>query len=105
VPIVPISIIGSEEIYPQIAQLPTLARILGVPYFPVTPMFPLLGVLGMVPLPSKWIIRFGEQIATDELPAGAADDPMMIFNVTDQVRETIQHSMYELLGQRRGIFG
>jgi len=105
VPIVPISIIGSEEIYPQIAQFPTLARILGVPYFPVTPLFPLLGVLGMIPLPSKWIIRFGEQIATDELPAGAADDPMVVFSVTDQVRETIQQSLYELLNQRRGIFG
>lgn len=105
VPIVPISIVGSEEIYPQIAQLPTLARILGVPYFPVTPLFPLLGVIGMIPLPSKWIIRFGEQIATDELPDGAAEDPMTVFNVTDQVRETIQRSLYELLNQRRGIFG
>jgi 1-acyl-sn-glycerol-3-phosphate acyltransferase len=104
VPIVPISIVGSEEIYPQIGQLPTLARILGVPYFPVTPLFPLLGVIGMIPLPSKWIIRFGEQIATDELPQGAAEDPMVVFNVTDQVRDTIQHSLYELLNQRRGIF-
>jgi 1-acyl-sn-glycerol-3-phosphate acyltransferase len=104
VPIVPISIVGSEETYPQIAQLPTLARILGVPYLPVTPMFPLLGVLGLIPLPSKWIIKIGEQIATDELPAGAADDPMVVFNVTDQVRETIQHTLYELLMQRRGIF-
>jgi 1-acyl-sn-glycerol-3-phosphate acyltransferase len=105
VPIVPISIIGSEEIYPQIAHLPGLARILGVPYLPVTPLFPLLGVLGMIPLPSKWIIRFGEQIATDELPEGAADDPMVVFNVTDQVRETIQQTLYALLGERRGIFG
>ncbi len=104
VPIVPVSIVGSEEIYPQVGQLPTLARLLGVPYFPVTPFFPLLGVLGMIPLPSKWIIRFGEQIATDELPAGSADDPMVVFNVTDQVRETIQHSLYELLAERRGVF-
>ena len=63
----------------------------------------LLGVLGMIPLPSKWIIRFGEQIATDELPDGAADDPLVIFNVTDQVRDTIQQSLYELLGQRRYV--
>jgi hypothetical protein len=83
---------------------PTIARAMGVPYFPVTPLFPWLGVLGMIPLPSKWIISFGEAIATDELPAGAADDPMVVFNVTDQVRETIQHSLYELLMQRRSAF-
>lgn len=105
VPIVPVSIVGSEEIYPQIAQMPTLARLLGLPYFPVTPLFPLFGPLGMIPLPSKWIIEFGEQIATDELPAGAADDPMVVFTVTDQVRETVQQTLYRLLNDRGGIFG
>ena len=105
VPIIPVSIVGSEEIYPLLAQAPALARALGVPYFPVTPLFPWFGPLGLVPLPSKWIIEFGEAIATDELPSGAADDPMVVFNVTDQVRETIQHTLYSLLMQRRGTFG
>lgn len=104
VPIVPISIIGSEEIYPVIAGAPPVARALGVPYFPITPLFPWLGPLGTIPLPSKWIIQFGEAIATDELPPGAADDPMIIFNVTDQVRETIQQTLYTLLMQRRSKF-
>jgi 1-acyl-sn-glycerol-3-phosphate acyltransferase len=105
VPIVPVSIVGSEEIYPQVAQLPALARLLDLPYFPVTPLFPLLGVLGMIPLPSKWIIQIGEQIATDALPVGAADDPMITFEVTDQVRETIQHTLHALLLERPGVFG
>ena len=104
VPIVPISIVGSEEIYPLLSRAPTLARALGLPYFPITPLFPWLGPLGAVPLPSKWIISVGEAIATDELPPGAAEDPMMVFNVTDQVRETIQHTLYALLMQRRGVF-
>jgi 1-acyl-sn-glycerol-3-phosphate acyltransferase len=104
VPIIPVSIVGSEEIYPLISGLPTLARALGIPYFPVTPLFPWLGALGLIPLPSKWIIQFGEAIATDELPPGAADDPMVVFNVTDQVRETIQHTLYALLMQRRSAF-
>ncbi len=104
VPIIPVSIVGSEEIYPLIAKAPALARALGVPYFPVTPLFPWFGVLGMIPLPSKWIIQFGEAITTDELPPGAADDPMVVFNVTDQVRETIQHTLYALLAQRRSAF-
>ncbi len=104
VPIIPVSIVGSEEIYPLIASAPMIARALGIPYFPITPLFPWLGPLGMIPLPSKWIIQFGEAIATDELPAGAADDPMIVFNVTDQVRETIQQTLYSLLMQRRSAF-
>jgi 1-acyl-sn-glycerol-3-phosphate acyltransferase len=104
VPIIPIAIVGSEEIYPLIAKAPALARALGVPYFPITPLFPWFGPLGMIPLPSKWIIQVGEAITTDELGPGAADDPMIVFNITDQVRETIQQTLYALLMQRRNAF-
>jgi 1-acyl-sn-glycerol-3-phosphate acyltransferase len=104
VPLIPVSIVGSEEIYPLISTAPVIARALGLPYFPVTPLFPWLGVLGMIPLPSKWIIEFGEAVTTDELPPGAADDPMVVFNLTEQVRETIQHTLYSLLMQRRSAF-
>nr|WP_238355360.1 lysophospholipid acyltransferase family protein [Kribbella sandramycini] len=104
VPIVPCSIVGAEEIYPLVGNLASLARLVGVPYIPVTPFFPLLGPLGMVPLPSKWLIEFGEPIRTDDFPDGAADDPMLVFNVTDQVRETIQQTLYTLLVQRRSVF-
>ncbi|HEY5784262.1 MAG TPA: 1-acyl-sn-glycerol-3-phosphate acyltransferase, partial [Microlunatus sp.] len=72
VPLIPVSIVGSEEIYPLIASAPTLARAMGAPYFPITPLFPWFGVFGLIPLPSKWIIQFGEAITTDELSPGAA---------------------------------
>jgi 1-acyl-sn-glycerol-3-phosphate acyltransferase len=104
VPIIPTAIVGSEEIYPLIGKAPALARALGVPYFPITPLFPWFGPLGMIPLPSKWIIQFGEAITTDELGPGAAEDPMIVFNITDQVRETIQQTLYALLMQRRSAF-
>src|SRR5688500_14254909 len=104
-PIIPCSIVGAEEAYPMIGNAKTLARLLGLPYLPVTPTFPLLGPLGAIPLPSKWIIEFGEPIETKDLggPA-AADDPMLVFNVTDQERETIQSTLYTLLMQRRSVF-
>jgi 1-acyl-sn-glycerol-3-phosphate acyltransferase len=105
VPIVPTSVVGAEEIYPLVGNIPSLARLLGVPYIPITPFFPLLGPLGLIPLPSKWIIEFGEPIRTDEYDPGAADDPMLVFNVTDQVRETIQQTLYGLLMQRKSVFG
>ncbi len=104
VPIVPCSVVGAEEIYPLVGNIPSLARLLGVPYIPITPLFPWLGPLGMVPLPSKWLIEFGEPIRTDSYGDGAADDPMLVFNVTDQVRETIQQTLYSLLIRRRSIF-
>ena len=104
VPIIPTSVVGAEEIYPLVGNVPSLARLLGVPYLPITPLFPLLGPLGLIPLPSKWLIEFGEPIRTDEYDAGAADDPMLVFNVTDQVRESIQQTLYTLLMKRRSVF-
>lgn len=104
VPIVPCSVVGAEEIYPLIGNVPALARLAGVPYIPITPFFPLLGPLGLIPLPSKWIIEFGEPIRTDEYEPAQADDPMLTFDVTDQVREVIQQTLYSLLMQRKSVF-
>jgi 1-acyl-sn-glycerol-3-phosphate acyltransferase len=104
VPIVPCSIVGAEEIYPILGNLKTVARIVGAPYIPVTPTFPLLGPLGLIPLPSKWIIEFGAPVETAVLGSQAADDPMVVFDLTDRVRETIQQTLYSLLLQRRSVF-
>ncbi|WP_285616384.1 1-acyl-sn-glycerol-3-phosphate acyltransferase [Kineosporia sp. NBRC 101677] len=107
VPIVPCSIVGAEEIYPIIAQVPALARLLGLPYLPITPFFPLLGPLGAVPLPSKWLIEFGTPVPTTG-PGGdqvaAAEDPILVFDLTDRIRQTIQQTLYSLLVQRRSVF-
>jgi 1-acyl-sn-glycerol-3-phosphate acyltransferase len=103
-PIVPCSIVGSEEIYPMITDVKLVARLLGLPYFPITPLFPLAGPLGLVPLPSKWHIQFGEPISTTDYDDGAAEDPMITFELTDQVRETIQQTLYQLLANRRNMF-
>lgn len=104
-PIIPTAIVGAEETYPMIANATVVARLLGLPYFPITPTFPLLGPLGLIPLPSKWFIHFGEPIPTDQYPDNAADDPMLVFNLTDQVREQIQQTLYRLLMQRPSVFG
>ncbi len=103
-PIVPCSIVGSEEIYPKIGDVKLLARLFGLPYFPLTPLFPLAGPIGLLPLPSKWYIQFGEPISTADYDESAADDPMITFELTDQVRATIQQTLYQLLANRRGTF-
>ena len=103
-PIIPVSIIGAEEIYPLIGNSKTIARLLGLPYVPITPLFPWFGPLGAIPLPSKWIIEFGAPVDTAVLGPQAADDPMVVFDLTDRVRETIQQTLYSLLLQRRSVF-
>lgn len=102
-PIVPVAIVGAEETYPMLADIQPLARLLGLPYFPVTPTFPWLGPLGAVPLPSKWLIEFCPPIPTAEL-TDQAEDPMVVFDLADQVRETIQQTLYRLLQRRPDPF-
>ena len=104
VPIVPVAIVGAEEAYPMIGDLKPLARALGFPYFPITPTFPLLGLLGTLPLPSKWIIEFGEPIDLEEYPDDAHEDAMLVFDLTDSIRDTIQQMLYRLLTLRGGTF-
>ena len=103
-PIVPCAIVGAEEIYPILGNMPALARLLGLPYAPITPTWPWLGPLGLVPLPSKWLIEFGAPVPTDSYGEHAAEDPMLVFDLTDQVRQTIQQTLYALLVQRRSVF-
>ena len=104
-PIIPTAIVGAEEIAPMLANAEPIARLLGLPYFPVTPTFPWLGPVGLIPLPSQWHIHFGEPIPTADFPADAADDPMLVFDLTDQIREQIQQTLYRLLRLRGPAFG
>ncbi len=103
-PIIPISVVGSEEIYPMVGNLRPLARLLGMPYFPVTPFWPWLGPLGMIPLPSKWRIQFHPPVEVAHLPAKAAEDQHLVMSMADDVRDTIQQGIYDNLKLRRGVF-
>jgi 1-acyl-sn-glycerol-3-phosphate acyltransferase len=103
-PIVPVAVVGSEEIYPKLADLPQVARLLGAPFFPVTPTFPWLGPLGLVPLPSKWRIEFCEPVETAPYGPEGADDRRLVFELSERVRETIQRTVYSNLIRRGSAF-
>jgi 1-acyl-sn-glycerol-3-phosphate acyltransferase len=103
-PIVPVAVVGSEEIYPKLAESAALARATGAPFVPVTPTFPWLGPLGLVPLPSKWRIEFCEPIDISEHPPEAADDRRIVFDISERVHETIQEKLYENLVKRGSAF-
>jgi 1-acyl-sn-glycerol-3-phosphate acyltransferase len=105
VPIIPCAIVGAEEIYPMIGNSEPLARLLGLPYFPVTPLFPWLGLVGAVPLPSNWIIEFCDPVPTGGLTAAQQDDPGAVAGMADKVKDTIQRKLDELLAERGPAFG
>lgn len=103
-PIIPVAVIGAEEIYPMFANARPIAHLLNLPYFPLTPLFPWLGLLGMVPLPSKWSIVFDTPIDTSAYGAAAADDPSIVARLNDEVRARIQALLDERTSTRRSVF-
>lgn len=103
-PIVPVAVIGAEESYPMLANVEPLARLLRLPYFPITPFFPWLGPLGMLPLPTRWKIAFCEPVATAHYGPEAADDPLTVFMLSEQIRSTIQEAVDEQLAGRGRVF-
>jgi 1-acyl-sn-glycerol-3-phosphate acyltransferase len=104
-PIVPVAVVGAEETYPLLANVGPLAEALRLPFFPITPLFPWLGPLGLVPLPSKWAIAFGEPIPTAEYGADAADDARLVAHVADTVRQRVQTLLDQQLLARPSAFG
>ncbi|HEX8648941.1 MAG TPA: lysophospholipid acyltransferase family protein [Thermoleophilaceae bacterium] len=103
-PIVPVAIVGSEEIHPKLADAPLLARLTGTPFFPVTPTFPALGPLGAIPLPSRWRMEFCEPIDLSGFEPDAATDRALVFELSEHVREVIQQKVWENLVKRRSTF-
>lgn len=99
VPIIPTAVIGSEEAYPLLARVEGLLDWAGFPYLPVTPTFPALGPLGLIPFPSKWTISFGTPIAPPK-----SDSPIDAFACSDHVRSELTQMIRELLSQRSSIF-
>jgi 1-acyl-sn-glycerol-3-phosphate acyltransferase len=99
VPIIPVAIVGAEEIHPLLGKITALAEPLGIPYIPITPTFPLLGPLGLLPVPTKWTIRFGSAIHCPP----ATDGPEATNATAEQVRQSIDAMIAELLSQRRSI--
>ncbi|HWF58142.1 MAG TPA: lysophospholipid acyltransferase family protein [Candidatus Dormibacteraeota bacterium] len=103
-PIIPISIVGSEEIHPNLAEIPAVARLLRLPYLPLTPTFPWLGPAGLIPLPSSWIIEFHPPLQLSAAERESAEDPGRVLAISDRVRDVIQAGVYRNLERRRAVF-
>jgi 1-acyl-sn-glycerol-3-phosphate acyltransferase len=103
-PIIPVAVIGAEESSPMLFKVSALAKLMKLPYLPVTPTFPLLGPLGLVPLPTRWSLLFGPPIDLSDHGPEAADDAVLVNRLNDQVRSTIQTLIDQGLSARTSIF-
>jgi 1-acyl-sn-glycerol-3-phosphate acyltransferase len=97
VPIVPVTIVGAEDQAPILYDVRPLARRLGLPVAPITPTFPWLGPLGLVPYPVPYRILYGEPLRPAE-PPEAAGDARVAQSVASEVRRVIQRSLDRLRG-------
>jgi 1-acyl-sn-glycerol-3-phosphate acyltransferase len=105
VPLVPVGIVGAEEAHPILFKEHAVARALGLPFLPVTPTFPLMGPLGALPLPTKWIIRIGKPVALEHMEPDAADDELLIARLTEELRASIQSLVDLGLADRESLWG
>jgi 1-acyl-sn-glycerol-3-phosphate acyltransferase len=104
-PIIPVAVVGSDDAVPLLGRVRWFARNVGIPYVPITPTFPWLGPAGLLPLPSKWKLRFGPpmELAREYGPE-AADDRLLVGRLSEAVRAEVQSMVDELRNQRRGAF-
>jgi 1-acyl-sn-glycerol-3-phosphate acyltransferase len=104
-PIVPIAVVGAEEAMPAFAQLKPLQRLTGLIYFPITPTWPHLGLLGMVGyLPAKFKIRFLPPVQTDDMGDEPWEDKALVQTIAHDVRATIQDELFDMVGKRRSVW-
>jgi 1-acyl-sn-glycerol-3-phosphate acyltransferase len=100
-PIVPVGIVGSEEQQPGLWNLRRLGRVLGMPAFPITPTFPLLGPLGLLPMPVRYRIHFGDPM---QFEGDSSDEDAVIEAKVEQVRGAVTGLLEKGRAERAGIF-
>jgi 1-acyl-sn-glycerol-3-phosphate acyltransferase len=103
-PIVPCAIVGAEEANPMLYRVEYMAKSLGIPYLPITPTFPALGPLGLLPAPTKWKVSLGEPIRFDSYGPEAADDEILVGRLAERVRANIQAMLDRTIERRRSIW-
>ena len=103
-PIVPCAIVGAEEANPMLYRFEYMTKALGIPYFPITPTFPALGALGLMPAPTKWKIRFGEPFTWSGYGTEAADDDILVGRLSERVRASIQTMLDRMISDRRSVW-
>jgi 1-acyl-sn-glycerol-3-phosphate acyltransferase len=105
VPVIPIAVVGSEEAMPVLFRLPTLARVLGVPYVPITANLLAFGPIGVVaPFPAKFRLRVLDPVRFDVPPDQDRYSKSRIMEESERIRTLLQEAVYDLLRDRRSVW-
>lgn len=105
VPIIPIAVVGAEESMPILFKLPSIAKVLGAPYFPVTANMA-FGPLGaLVPFPAKFKLRVLDPVRFDDVePEQPRYSRSRIMDESEAIRQQIQAALFDMLRQRRSVW-
>ncbi|HEY1650279.1 MAG TPA: lysophospholipid acyltransferase family protein [Acidimicrobiales bacterium] len=105
VPVIPIAVVGSEEAMPVVFRLPTLAKALGLPYFPITANLLTMGPVGVVmPFPAKFKLRVLDPVHFDVPPDQDRYSKSRIMEESERIRTQLQEAVYDMLRDRRSVW-
>lgn len=98
-PVVPVAVVGAEEQYISLGNLPSVAKLLRMPSFPLVPQFLIPGM--QMPLPVKYRIYYGEPMSFEGDPD---DDDAVIEEKVLRVRAEVAKMLEKGLAERPGVF-
>ena len=105
VPIIPIAVVGAEESMPILFRVPSVAKALKLPYFPVTVNSLLLGPLGYVTyFPTKFTMRVLDPITFDVEPGLERYSRSRVMDEAERIRGVLQDTLHDMLRDRRSIW-
>lgn len=105
VPIIPLAVVGAEESMPTVARIPAVSKALGLPYFPITANMLAFGPLGALAyFPAKFTIRVLEPVTFDVPPDQPRYSRSRIMDASEEIRQSIQAALYDMLQARRSVW-
>jgi hypothetical protein len=96
--------VGAEEAMPTLVNLSPVAKLLGLPYVPITANMLAFGALGMLPFPAKIKIRVLDPVPFDVEPDQPRYSRSLIMDESERIRQLIQEALYDMLRHRQSVW-
>ena len=105
VPVIPIAVVGAEEAMPIVFKSSRVAKLMGLPYFPVTANMLMMGPLGLVGyLPAKFRLRVLPPVHFDVASGQERYSRSRVMDESERIRATVQEALYDMLRTRRSVW-
>ncbi len=105
VPVIPIAVMGAEEAMPIVFKSNRLAKLIGIPYFPITANMLLMGPAGLgVYLPAKFRIRVLPPVTFDVPPRQERYSRSRVMEESERIRQLVQDALFDMLRTRRSVW-